>query len=386
MLRLPHSPRARLTLLVAAVLLLHVWASVSLSDRMQDLRGAGQGPALERMQATYVSEVQLSRPPVAVASPPAAAPAARAAAKAAAAASAASSPEPDPKAPARDAQSADTAMAMASVPAGGGDGASTAADTPPAAPQAPSAPTPSPPSPPTAAASAPKATTEASPRFVWPKATRVSYSVDGYFRGPVTGDASVEWVREGNRYQVHMEADAGLVGARFSSEGDIQAQGLYPRTFERVVRRPFSKDERTVIRMDPDEVTMPDGKKIPRPDDAQDAVSFLIQLSYSFMLDPSKLVPGRSFKMQLMMPKRVEEMAFDVVGEEPLDTPLGRIQTLRVKPRSTRVEAGDLPADVWFAPELLYLPVRITMSFKNGSSLDLQMKRAPQTAPGDGPR
>lgn len=214
----------------------------------------------------------------------------------------------------------------------------------------------------------------------------MSYNVEGYFRGPITGDASVEWVREGSRYQVHMEADAGIVGARFSSEGDIQAQGLYPRMFERVVRRPLSKDERTVIRMDADEVTMPDGKKIPRPDDAQDPVSFLIQLSYSFMLDPTKLVPGRSFKIQIMMPKRVEEMAFDVVGEEPLDTPLGRIQTLRVKPRSTRADAGDLPADVWFAPELMYLPVRITMAFKNGSSLDLQMKRAPQTSPGEGQR
>jgi hypothetical protein len=214
----------------------------------------------------------------------------------------------------------------------------------------------------------------------------VSYSVEGYFRGPVTGDASVEWVREGRRYQVHMETDAGIFGARFSSEGDILAEGLFPRLFERVIRKPLSKDERTVMRMDADEVTMPDGKIIPRPDDAQDAVSFLIQLSYSFMLDPSTLVPGRSFKMQLMTPKRVAEVAFDVVGEELLDTPLGRIQTLRVKPRSTQSNAGDLVADVWFAPELMYLPVRITLALKNGSSLDMQMKRAPQISPGDAAR
>jgi hypothetical protein len=377
-----RSPTFGLMLLVAAVLILHVWASLGMAERMQDLRGSAQGPALERMEAIYVSEVQLARPPVAVAQAPAAPPETRAAAKAAAASSAASAPEPDPKAPTTDTQGADTALAEAAVPAPAGGGADGVGGDglPPELAAAPATQEES------ASAPASVAAPDALPRFVWPKATRVSYSVEGYFRGPVTGDASVEWVREGRRYQVHMETNAGIFGARFSSEGDILAEGLFPRLFERVIRKPLSKDERTVMRMDADEVTMPDGKIIPRPDDAQDAVSFLIQLSYSFMLDPSTLVPGRSFKMQLMTPKRVAEVAFDVVGEELLDTPLGRIQTLRVKPRSTQSNAGDLVADVWFAPELMYLPVRITLALKNGSSLDMQMKRAPQISPGDAAR
>lgn len=390
--RLARRSTLVLPALVLAIVLLHLWASVEVAHQVQGLRGTGSGPALERMEANYVSEVRLTRPPVAVAAPPEAAAPARAVAPSPVASAPESAQPPAPSVPEDSTPpTPDTHLALAQAPASAGDAGGEAGAAEGGAPgsdgddRAP-APKDVPPPPPPASSTPPDTEPDVSPRFVWPKATRVSYTVDGYWRGPVTGKASVEWVREGKRYQVHMEADAGVVSSRFSSEGEIQAQGLYPKVFERVISVPIRGDTRTVIRMDADEVTLPDGKKMPRPEGAQDAVSFLIHLSYSFMLNPEKLVPGQSFKLQLMLPKRVEDMSFDVVGEEPIDTPLGRIQALRVKPRSARADAGDLPADVWFAPGLMYLPVRITMAFKDGSALDLQMSRAPQLAPGEGPR
>ena len=45
--------------------------------------------------------------------------------------------------------------------------------------------------------------------FEWPPSTRLSYRLTGNYRGPVEGQAQVEWLRAGTRYQVHMELSIG---------------------------------------------------------------------------------------------------------------------------------------------------------------------------------
>ena len=61
------------------------------------------------------------------------------------------------------------------------------------------------------------------PTFEWPKATKVSFKLDGYFRGPITGTSAVEWLRQDNRYQVHMDIQVGggLFSVQATSEGEI---------------------------------------------------------------------------------------------------------------------------------------------------------------------
>lgn len=386
----PLSSRAGVVALLAAgVVLAHVLLTGAVLQEMQGLKPADA--SIKRMDATYVSEIRLTQPPAAPPAPamvqtaaPQAATAApkkvkpkppkvakaasqpdEAASKPEVLADAASAPQPSPE-PAASAAAA--ASAPASTPT------STAANSALAAASIPSM-----------GASGPNS----GRAFVWPQATKVSYTLEGYFRGPVSGQASVEWVRQDSRYQVHIDASIGpsfapLGSWRLTSEGEIQPQGLHPKLYENINRLLIKTSAPRLVKLDEDEVTHPDGKRYPRPDNVQDPASFMIQLAYQFTLRPDLLNPGSSFELNVVTQRKLEQLSFDVVGKDVVRTPIGDVPTVHVRPRKTIVDGGALPADVWFAPGLQYLPVRIYIKMSDDVYMDMQMSRAPQQAPGEG--
>ena len=110
----------------------------------------------------------------------------------------------------------------------------------------------------------------------------------------------------------------------------------------------------------------------------------MIQLAYQFTLRPDLLNPGSSFELNVVTQRKLEQLSFDVVGKDVVRTPIGDVPTVHVRPRKTIVDGGALPADVWFAPGLQYLPVRIYIKMSDDVYMDMQMSRAPQQAPGEG--
>lgn len=370
------SPRTftRLLTLVALVAALHLWLTSNVLDEMAGLQP--DAPRIERMQAEYVSEVRLTSPPAApIVAPPApplgmTKPSRRKKAapppEAASAASQADAAKPD------DA-SQTPFLAVAEEPAS----AAEIASSPEATAAAPS-------SPPSSEASA---TGQPPERFVWPLATRVSYIMEGFYRGPVYGQSSVEWIRKDQRYQVHIDASVGpsfapLGSWRLSSEGEIRPQGLHPQRYENVNRLLVRSARSKVIELGDEQVKLPDGKLQARTAGLQDPASFMIQVAYQFILDPGKARPGSSFEMTVLTLRKPEPLVFDVIEEVVLDTPMGRIPTLHVRPRKAIVDDGALPANVWFAPGLQYLPVRIAMKMKDDVWLEMNLAKAPQQTPG----
>jgi len=211
--------------------------------------------------------------------------------------------------------------------------------------------------------------------------------MEGFYRGPVHGQSTVEWIRQGQRYQVHIDASVGpsfapLGSWRLSSEGEIRPEGLHPRRYENVNRLLIRSARSKVITLGDEQITLPDGKQQARTTGLQDPASFMIQVAYQFILDPGKARPGSSFEMTVLTMRKPEPLVFDVIAEVPLDTPMGRIPTLHVRPRKAVVDDGALPADVWFAPGLQYLPVRIAMKMKDDTWLEMKLSRAPQQTPG----
>jgi len=367
-------PRTIVSLLTLATLVaaLHLWLTGSVLDEMAGLQP--DAPRIERMQAEYVSEVRLTSPPVAAATPPpapsptAARPARRKKPKPPPeAASAASAPEAAQPASVAEAPQAMAAQDAASLPA------TTAAASAPDL---------------SSSSAVPGAQAAQPPEhFIWPQATRVSYVMEGFYRGPVHGQSSVEWIRQGQRYQVHIDASVGpsfapLGSWRLSSEGEIRHEGLHPRRYENVNRLLIRSARTRVIELGDEQVNLPDGKQQPRTAGLQDPASFMIQVAYQFILDPSKARPGSSFEMTVLTLRKPEPLVFDVIEEVPLDTPMGRIPTLHVRPRKAIVDDGALPADVWFAPALQYLPVRIAMKMKGDVWLEMKLSRPPQQTPG----
>lgn len=376
-----------LLVLAALVAGVHLWFAGQVLDEMAALQP--DAPRIERMQADYVSEVRLTSPPAApaaaVATAAAPAPVAprpirrkKKAPRPPEVASAASAPE--------ETRLAEASSVVASAPAEDAASAAVEASVPAAAssPTEPSAlaaaPVPS-----GAASSAPAAPT--AERFVWPQATRVSYLMEGFYRGPVYGQSTVEWIRQDQRYQVHIDASVGpsfapLGSWRLSSEGEIRPEGLHPRRYENVNRLLIRSARTRVMELGDEQIKLPDGKELPRTAGLQDPASFMIQVAYQFILDPAKARPGSSFEMTVLTLRKPEPLVFDVIEQVELNTPMGRIPTLHVRPRKAVQDDGALPADVWFAPGLQYLPVRIAMKMKNDVWLEMNLSRAPQQTPG----
>ena len=363
--------------LLVMVTLAHLWLSDWL---MEDRLGFGATPSMRHIEVSYVRELAVA-PPAPVEAPRPRAPVRPrrvAAAKAPPASAPASAPlaadtivvkvEPLPALP--------TPPLMLELPVL----PSPASSVPPAALPAPSAPT--------AAASAVAAAAPASAAsaatFDWPPSTRLSYGMTGNYRGEVQGSATVEWIRVGLRYQVHMEAIVGasfapLLVRRASSEGELGDNGLMPHRFEGEQRVAF-RSRRWAMTFEPERVLLPEGREAPSMPGVQDEASLFVQLTWLFTTQPQTLQAGRSIDVPLAVSRRVEVWKYDVIGQETLQLPFGEVSTMHVKPRRLVKSSSELTAEMWFAPGLQYLPVRILIQQDADTFIDLTLQRAPQQA------
>jgi hypothetical protein len=224
--------------------------------------------------------------------------------------------------------------------------------------------------------------------FEWPPSTRLSYRLTGHYRGPVEGQARVEWLRSGTRYQVFMDLSIGpsfapLMSRRVSSDGDVTEQGLRPRRYDEETKVVLMAPRRMSIQMDDGDVLLPDGSRRPRPPGLQDSASQFVQLTWLFTTQPALLQAGQSITLPLALPRHVEPWIYDVMGSETLATPAGPVAAVHVKPRRIARPGVDMTAEIWVAPSLQYLPVRILIRVDAETHIDLNIERLPeQAAPG----
>ena len=396
----PVPPRRRprglgflaLTLGVAVV---HGCVTRELGQRLQDASAAAPMPS--RLEVAYVRVLepeappQLSAPPVV---PPAAAPVRRSARAAAVrptkAASAAEALEPAPAANVeerRDPQSLTPSpspqMATASELSdlGAASGAPSAGGAAPAEIREAAGDAAG--GPPAAQATAPADV--AGQAFEWPASTRVTFALTGNYRGEVSGQAGVEWIRVGSRYQVHLDilvgpAVAPLVRRRMTSDGELTPEGLAPRRYDEDTQAMFRDRRRVTVQFEPDRVVLASGETHERWPGMQDTASQFIQLSFLFAVRPDLLRVGGSVEMPLALPKRADRWVYDVLADDTVQTPFGPLETVHLKPRRSRPKPGELNAEIWFAPQLRYLPVRIRIEQDPETWVDLVIERKPELA------
>lgn len=376
----------RLGLLVAVVLGLHLL----LADQLLVQRlgwGAGNQPP-PPIDVAFVRELLAAAPPAAVApAPPPPVPARLpAVATRAKAAASAATPEPGPEPLTGAANEAISPAASASEPA-----PLLATEPAPALPAVAMPRVPA--SAPGAAASLPQAAASAAAvpalaaasaaYFDWPPSTRMTYQLSGYYRGPVDGSAQVEWRREGTRYQVRMSTAIGPVLSRsITSDGELTEAGLVPRRFDGEQKVLFRAARRWSLRFGPERITLADGREIPTLPGVQDEASQFVQLSWLFTARPELLQVGQSVELPLAISRSLDRWVYDVVGEETLQLPFGAVPTVHVKPRRA-AKAGDLSAEIWFAPSLQTLPVRILIRQSAESWVDLTLDKPPLQAAAD---
>lgn len=223
--------------------------------------------------------------------------------------------------------------------------------------------------------------------FDWPVSTRVSFLLTGNYRGEVSGSANVEWIRVGAHYQVHLDLLVGpsfapVITRRMTSDGEITAAGLAPRRYDQETRVMGMDRAPVTMRFDPEGggVVLANGNRVAGRPGVQDTASQFIQLSYVFGTHPEKLRIGGTVDIPLALPHKVDVWTYDVVGEEILATPFGPLAAIRLTPRRKSERGDELTAEIWFAPQLRYLPARIRMQQGESSYLDLMIDRQPVLA------
>lgn len=382
-----------LALLVLAVHLLAV-------DRLvQDRLGAGAGEASPRpMEVAFVRDLDQQAPALAAPAPLAAPPAeARLPAVVAAADAKPVAKPPRPAASAAVSERAGPAEPAEPVPAPERASLDAPARVAPEIAAAASAALPPPPPPPPAgsavdtasvaavptAAGAPASNTAApaaATGFAWPPSTRLSFKLQGHYHGPVEGGARVEWVRQGSRYQVRLDSHAGpLFSRKVLSEGELTERGLVPQRFSGEQKVLFASPRRWSLAFSPEQATLSDGRTVPSQPGQQDEASQFVQITWLFSTRPELLQVGRSVEFPLAISRRLERWTFDVVAQETLQLPMGEVAAFHIKPRR-EAAPGDMSAEMWIAPSLQYLPVRILIRQRNEHWVDLTLARAPQQA------
>lgn len=384
----PRRRRAALAALGVAVAAVHGCIATEMADRMADLRASAEMPP--RIEVAYVRELELAPPPAVVPMAPPPAPPPRVAPPKAAASAPVKRPKPPPPPPPPEPE---PPMAEASAPEPVPPSALPIADATPPAPTA---------SAPLAAASAPEpaasageaAVAAASPasaasspadRFVWPGSTRLSYTLTGNVRGEVHGSAQVEWVRVGTRYQVHLDVTVGLPIAplltrRMSSDGVLGPDGLTPQRYDEDTKVAFRDRRRVTMRFEDDAVVLGDGRRVPRLPGVQDTASQFVQLAWIFTTRPELLRTGGQVEVPLALPKSMDRWVYDVLEEQTLYLPFGHAQAFHLKPRRVSRPGGDLVAEIWFSPQLRYLPARIRIQQDEATFIDLMLSRKPELA------
>ena len=205
-----------------------------------------------------------------------------------------------------------------------------------------------------------------------PPAQLLVFQVQGQVKGfSYSASARLRWQPQGPSYQASQEISAFLLGTRSqASRGQITAGGLQPDRFEDRARKKLRAASMDWVaglaRFEPEAplVRIAPG--------TQDRLSVFLQLAGLLAAAPQRYPAGAEITLPTASTKAVEPWTFQMHGAEPLELPGGALDTLRLErlPRNGR----DQKAEIWLAPALGYLPVRIRLSESNGDYADLRLQ------------
>lgn len=208
-----------------------------------------------------------------------------------------------------------------------------------------------------------------------PARAELHYNVlygEGGFRA---GRAVHLWRFDGERYSIRTRIEpVGIVSWFYrgefehESEGRVTAQGLRPDHYVTQRGRP-DRMEYVIFDWDQQRATLSTAGLTFEAEAApgtQDQVSFLHQLP--FLLDGAG-----GFSVLIANGRRIERHEVQVVGEEAVATGQGEFRALHLR---RRAQEGSAAVDVWLAPAIGQLPVKLRMKNRKGDVVEQVLSTA----------
>jgi hypothetical protein len=209
-------------------------------------------------------------------------------------------------------------------------------------------------------------------RQAFPANIEIVYAVYRGDHGLKLGTTTHQWHVSGTQYELTSStAASGLFSLFYSgryimtSRGDLTVDGLQPSTF--YIQRGQSNDRTEFAEFDWRAKTLDYGKGTERhsvsiANGAQDQLSVFYQLALT--------APHQgALQFALTTGRKFNQYTYQVVGEEILDTSLGKIKTQHLARVTSKIDTKE-STDIWLAIDDHYLPVRFRLGTRDGEVLD----------------
>ena len=206
--------------------------------------------------------------------------------------------------------------------------------------------------------------------FAPPPSAQLDYEVHVEYRGiPQSFKGTLAWQHDGERYRLHMAIGMAFLGSRVQlSEGRLGAHGLHPLRFSEKTRSERAAHFDEVGGRIRYSVNSPDAPLLPGH---QDRLSVFFQLAGLVHARPERFAAGQSVHIPTSGVRDSETWTFEVKGMETIALPQGEMAALHLR-RLPRKEF-DTTVDLWLAPDMGHLPVRMRITQANGDVADQRL-------------
>ena len=92
----------------------------------------------------------------------------------------------------------------------------------------------------------------------------------------------------------------------------------------------------------------------------------------------STLLPTENGKLFILLSGEVKVVKNHRRDDERVIAVLGPVEAFHLKPRPLANPRGNITAEMWFAPSLQYLPVRIRVAMGDATYVDLMVDKIEQ--------
>ncbi len=213
------------------------------------------------------------------------------------------------------------------------------------------------------------AATDVAVTYKAPAPVRMAYDVEGVISSAYTGTAELVWSHDGKAYQSQLLIRKfGLTLQAWTSQGTLTERGLEPDKFtsKRLGQSEINaRFQRSAGRISFSEGT-PDA---PLQAGAQDQLSVFMQLASLLAGNSAQGAAGKSIHLQAIGDRYAEQWTFKAGAPEMVKLANGPVSAIKFthEPSAERKQRLEL----WYAPNLQFLPVRIRITESNGDYLDL---------------
>jgi hypothetical protein len=183
---------------------------------------------------------------------------------------------------------------------------------------------------------------------------------------PYTASANLVWSHDGTNYQARLKIDAPQGAREQVSTGRLTADGLAPTRFGDLSRTEqaahFVRDKGIIsFSNNAPDAALQAG--------AQDRLSVLLQLGAMLAADPARYPQGTQVDVQTAGARDADTWTFTVEGQEELQIRNRTRATIKLE-RLPQLEY-DEKVELWIAPDMDYLPVRVRLTQRGGDFVDL---------------